>query len=807
MKNELGNNNFPLQRVSNATKESADWYASCCDWIIAKGVGMRQNGELQRKYDILEGNIDREDYKNILNPYNATDEKYTKFPATMKNYDMMKGILRRFVSEYLKSLHEFIIGANNPDIVLGKNAKLKEELAAMVEEKIAARIQEAYQQFVEQGGDVTQFNPQTAIDIEGFIKDFNKNYIDETSAQAQEIFNVIRDITDDALLYSKCYFDFVAFGECYSYTDVVGSTLIKRHISAIDAYPINTDNTFREDDGMFACRRKLSYQQLMDEFDKDLDKDQRKFLETYYSNTGDGTASASLSFATYESYFPDVCQKYSTTERNSFTKGNKMMRDYNDGLYDVWHTVWRGEIRRSIVTYVNEMSILSSRVEDGDYVLNKAMGDISIEHVYEPQVYECVRIGGRHDAIYPYKARAIAFNRGGKLPYNGLNEILPGFGKFSIVEIVFPFQVFRNIVYYHREMAISKAKSDILIIPISLLGADHDSTIHKMIADNVLYVDDSNDHSLQRAQNIRMVSAQNTEYITYLTNLIDNIETVAKNQVDMTPQRYGEIANTAGKGTTEEAINRGSMGSVIIEYVMDCMRERDYARDLDMSKYAWIDGLNTSYRDSNNDLKYVSLDIDLHMYADYVIKAKNSAKETEKFQQLKQFAFSAAQNGDLNMAIAAIESDNVGAAVKLMKEFSAKKDEMERAAGEQAKEIERMKQEFELARIAAKGEQDRLTEEVKGTLEAEVQLIKADANMVSFENGVSEANKQAGINRLEGARNQVQREKIEAGRENSYLDAFGKAQDRKLKEKDIDTKLKIAETNRNKYDKPKTKAK
>ena len=41
------------------------------------------------------------------------------------------------------------------------------------------------------------------------------------------------------------------------------------------------------------------------------------------------------------------------------------------------------------------------------------------------------------------------------------------------------------------------------------------------------------------------------------------------------------------------------------------------------------------------------------MYADYVIKAKNSIKEQEKLDQLKQFAFSAAQNGDLTAAVAA----------------------------------------------------------------------------------------------------------------------------------------------------------
>lgn len=72
----------------------------------------------------------------------------------------------------------------------------------------------------------------------------------------------------------------------------------------------------------------------------------------------------------------------------------------------------------------------------------------------------------------------------------------------------------------------------------------------------------------------------------------------------MTPQRYGEIANSAGKGVTDEAVIRGSMGSVIIEFIFDKMRERDYQAEMDYTKLAWIDGLNTSYK-----LKMVILDI------------------------------------------------------------------------------------------------------------------------------------------------------------------------------------------------------
>lgn len=807
MRSEFQMFDFPQQRVPNSRKKEADWYAACCDWVIAQGQNNRDSSQLEIKYGILQGKIPDEFYKKILNPYNATNEKYKRFPATMRNYDLMKGIIRRYVSEYIKNPHDFIVGANNAEVVLARNAKLRQELAVIVQQKIAARIQQSYQDWVNGGNDPQQFNPQTALDVEAFVQEFNENYIDDISAQGQQILNVIKDITEDTLFYARAYFDFVTFGETYTYTDIVGDKIVKRVVSPRDAFPVNTDNIFREDDDMFAERRKLTYQQIIDEFDEYLDDKQKEFLETYYAKHS-ANAPMELAFNVYESYFPDVCKKYSKEDRELFKKEPNMMRDNNPDLYDVWHVVWRGEVRRCIVTYVNEVGLIDTRIEEDDYELSPSTGDVSLDYIYEPQVYECTRIGTRNDAIYPYGARAIAFNRKGKLPYNGINELLPGFGKFSIVDIVTPYQVFYNIVAYHREMTLAKNKLNILMMAKSLLGVKPEETIYKMLADGILYIDDTNDQGMLRAQQVRILQTNIGDYLNQLGNLLIEIKQAASEQVDMTPQRYGEIANSAGKGVTEEAVMRGSMGTVIIEFMMDCMRERDYNRDMDYTKLAWVDGLDTSYRDVDGNLKYISLDVDKHIYADYIIKAKNSVKEQDKLRQLQQYAFSAAQNGDNMMAIAAIEGDNVAAITKLIKKFQEQKDAHEKEVQQLEQQTEQMKQQFELQKIQAKGEEDRKTKELEGYLDQQIELIRADANMISYNAEVGDENKEAGLNRLDVARARVEQEKVGIERQRNILDTFNKERDRQVKMHDIDTKLKIAKENKNRYDfKSKAKSK
>lgn len=795
---------FPQQRVPNSEKKKASWYANCCDWIIGKAVGLRDHSELVKKYDILHGKIPGEFYKKILNPYNATKEKYTRFPAEMRNYDLIKGNIRRYISEYTKNEHIFIVGANNPEVVFARDAKLREEISILLQNAIAAEIQRSFQEYLNQGGDPKEFNPQEAVDIEAFIEKFNDDYIDEISQQGANILDVIRDITEDTLFYTRLYNDYISFGECYTYADVVGTKLVKRVVNPLDAFPIPNSEQFVEDYDMFCERRKLSLQQILDEFDEYLTDKDREFLDVYYGQGNIGSP-IELRFNNYASYYGDVCDKFTHEERNLFHDNPIMVRDYNGGLYDVYHVVWRGSERQAIVTYVNEAGVIAQRVESDDYQLNPLTGDVSIEYVYTPQVYESVRIGTRNDAIYPYKARAIAYNRDGKLPYNGLMELLPGYGKFSLVEILTPYQVFYNIVSYSREMAIAKNKLSVLLLPKSLLGKNPEDTIYKMLADGVLYIDDSNDQGMLRAQQVRMLQVTIGEYIKQLTELLSEIEQSAKLAADMTPQRYGEIANSAGKGTTQEAIARGSMGTVIVEYMMDCIRERDYARDMDYSKLAWIDGLDTSYRDSNDKLKYLSLDVNSHIYADYVVKAKNSIVEKEKLDALRQLAFNASQNGDIRSAVAAIEGDNVAEVRKLIDKFQTAKEQYELQAKQMDQQLEEMRQQFELQKIEAKGNEDRKTLQLEGYIKQQIELIRADANMISYDNGVAEEAKQAGMERLEDKRSQVAREKNNLERQKMVLDLYNKERDREVKEKDIDTKLAIAKENKNRYDVPKSK--
>ena len=799
------NVNFPQQRVPYSQKQKAEWYANCIDYVIDMGMGCNDRTDTEQKLNILHDNIPNSFYRKTLNPYNSSEERFTRFPATMRNLDIMSDVIRRYVSEYYKGIHEFTVGANNPEIVLKKNAKLKEEIGILAsqafKQEFEKRLKELQSQAQQQGTPPDQVNIQEAMpDPQKFIEDFNAKYIDDESRQGQEILNYIRSCTADTMIYLSAFFDYVSLGECYTYSEIRGEKIIKEHIPVMDAYPIPNGEFFVEDHDMFARRMLLSYPQIIDMFDDVLTKEDRHFLETYYAHNTK-TGPTQLMYSKYFESYPDVCEKFTKEERELFKKQPVRIESVNNNLFEVWHVVWRGEARKGILTYVNEVGLISTRVVDESYVLNTEQGDMSIEWAYEPQVYEGYRIGSRSTAIYPIKARAIAYERDGKLPYNGIMEVLPFMGKFSIIHLITPYQIMRNIFSYHREMVIAKNKMLILVIPKSLVTDNAEETVYRMAAEGTLLVDDSEDTTAQKVANIRLLNAQMGDYIAQITQLMEATKQEAWDTVDMNAQRYGDIAQSAGAATTQEAVARSSMGSVIIVQVFDEMRKRDYQRDIDFAKLAFIDGLETSYFDEEGKRRYISLDVNSFVYSDYGIHVENSGKSQDKIRELKQWAFSAAQNGDLDMALAAITGDNIAQIKATIEKFN----EIKRQHEEQMKQVDAQLKEEEiqnkLREIAAKGQQDKELEDLKFQHEMALKYIDVDMSMLGTQGNEAEQAKNRLAAISEDNKSRIEQQKIDLQRQQMQSEIYNRAADRAVKMEDIKSKERIAKTNKNKYDK------
>lgn len=799
---------FPQQKISGEEKAKADWYANSIDYIISLGESMNDRSNVGVRLDILHGNLPDDLYRKTLNPYNTNKEKYKNFPATLRNYDIMSDIVRRYIGEYFKGNHDFVVGANNPDIVINRDAALKKKILEVAEKAFQQEFQKRYQQLVQeaqqQGKSPDSVDPQSAIpDKEEFINKFNEDYIDKESKQGQDILNYVRDLTNDLQIYLTNFFNYCALGECYSYADVRNHKIYKEAVPVIEAYPIPNNNMMIEDHDMFARKIMMSYNQIIDMFDDELDATDKNYLEKYYSNYTDKSPNKVLNFREFYKAYAGVCDKFNDEERNFFKQNNLAPYEANGNLFEVWHVVWKGFAKRGILTYINNIGMQDQRIVEEDYQLNPEAGDIDISWEWETQVYEGYRIGTRYTGIYPIKARPITYQRDGKLPYNGIMEVIPYMGQFSIINIITPFQVFRNIVAYHQEMVIAKNKMMIMLLPKSLVSDNPEDAIYKMAADGVLPIDDEEDTAGVKMQNIRMLNVNMGQYITELTNLKEQIKIEARELVDMNAQRYGQIAQSAGASTTENAISQSSTGSIVIFQMYDEFRRKDYNRDIDFAKLAFIDGLDTSYNDNNTGKRrYLSLDVNSFVNSDYSVTVRNNGKELDKIRQLKQWAFSAAQNGDLEAALSAIVGDNVAAISDNIKKFTELRRKHEEMMKQVDQQIQAEANQMKLQEIAAKGEQDRQTLALKAQYDLQLEYAKGDIALLGDKNPSNDEFAAANITKLqEETKRAIEQSKIQLEREKIAVDSYNAAADRQVKREEMKNDLRIARTNKNKYDK------
>lgn len=800
---------FPKQQVDAATKAKPDWYANSIDYIIGLGLSLNDRTETETMLNVLHGDLPQEFYKKTLNPYNATNERFKRFPATLRNYDIMSDIIRRYIGEYFKGTHDFAVGANNPDIVFERNQALKEKVMQAAQQAFQQEFERKYKEAVEQaqgqGQSPESINPQEVMpDPEEFIAKFNQDYIDRESKQGQDILNYIRDLTNDAQIYLTAFFNYCSLGECYTYTELRGNKIIKECVPAIEAFPIPNNQFMVEDHDMFARRIMMSYNQILDTFEDDLtDKDKGYLNDLYNTSASASTKVVQLGWNQLFEKYPDVCGKFTDEERKLYKPQPLTPSDNNSNLYEVWHVVWKGFARQGILTYTNQLGFQEQRIVEENYEFNPEAGDIDIEWKYKTQVYEGYRIGTRYNGIYPVKARPILYERKGKLPYNGIQELLPYFGKFSIIQIITPFQVLRNIISYHQEMVIAKNKMLILLLPKSLVASETEDAIYRMAADGVLPINDEEDAAGVKMQNIRLLNANMGQYITELSNLNEAIKQEARELVDMNAQRYGQIAQSAGASTTQNAISQSSTGSVLIFQMFDLLRCADYNRDLDFAKCAYIEGLETSYIDKTTGKKhFLSLDVNSFVNSDYSTTVRNNGKEMDKIQQLKQWAFSAAQNGDLESALAAIQGDNVATIADNIRQFS----EIRRQHEEQMKQMDQAIQEqanqMKLQEIAAKGEQDRQTLALKAQYDLQLEYAKGDIALLGDTNPQNDDYAKTQLTKLqEESKKASEAAKLQLERQKLAMDAYNKAADRQVKREEMANQLKIAKTNKNKYDK------
>ena len=117
-------------------------------------------------------------------------------------------------------------------------------------------------------------------------------------------------------------------------------------------------------------------------------------------------------------------------------------------------------------------------------------------------------------------------------------------------------------------------------------------------------------------------------------------------------------------------------------------------------------------------------------------------------------------------------------------------------------QIQEQANQMKLAEIQAKGDQDRQTLALKAQYDLQLEYAKGDIALLGDQNSNNDAIATANLTRLqEETKRAIEQSKVQLEREKLAIDSYNAAADRQIKREEMKNDLKIARTNKNKYDK------
>jgi len=690
----------PDHLIITSKKMKPEWYKNTLNYYVGLAISYKDIAELDRQRRAFGGSLDSSDYHFVLNPYNFTEDRFANLPGRLRNYDIIQPVWRRYMGEYSKSTHNFT--------VIGVNPEVENQFENGLMEMVNGKVRQLAANALNAEGIDSGIKSKDVSNVDDAVRSHKATYKQTRAMLANERLDILNHTTGDETIRLRCYSDWINYSEFYTVRDVRHDDVYKEAVPVEEYYAIDNGKEFVEDNDAGVRIRQMTIPQILEYFGTDLTKTEYNYLRDLSLQYAKGIYTVKGSLI----YNPN------NVEIDGQSKsGLDPLKDYkfcdSQGYLDVIHTVYKTQIPTRILTFINPLGEeLQTEVTDS-YKIDPSIGDIGIEIVYRNRVWGQYRLGEEASGVY-MKPKEIDVQRTDinnnnicKLPYNGRRRLFPGFPSHGILKTLMPYQIFINILYLTRERAIAKNHGKIMTIPQSFINSngnlEDEEKIYYMLADGKLYVDDTGPNFANAIQGLKSVETGDGDYILGLGALIQETKLSAQEDVDMNRQRFGETAPSDGKYTTQQALIRSSLGSAIINDLFAKTFEKDYDADMDYSKVAWINGKKGTYLNSDRQVAFFDINGTEHAETSFGIFATGGQVEQEKIDQLKEFAFSAGQNGDLLIAAQAVNLNDSGK----LQEHIEKYDQLVQTRNENAAKseqesnqaVEQIKQQNEQAKI------------------------------------------------------------------------------------------------------------
>lgn len=692
---------YPRQKTSSTAKNTRDKVTgitpaeATIDYFIDESIESSNRELILSYYRLLEGIIDERHYNYVLNPFNTTVDRYKRFGATLRNFDILSPVINLYSGEFSQRFKNIQVLDSNPT----DDNRYKESLNKTVNQYYN---QQAINQLNALGIE-TNKESQEQAPLEEQVEQLNRDFDDNRVISGQEILDYIHYDQDLEDKYQDAYRDWLISGVTCTYKGIFHDDIDFEVVPPWELImPTTMRTNFIEDAEWLVRRQVFSSNQIIDRWHDKLSDDDVDWLE---KQTIDGTGGPSTTgYVSLPTQWISDKQQYSQ---------HSLLKEVNGT--EVYHVQHRSMQKVGVLTYTDELGQVEETEVDDTYKLNKEAGDISIEWGWISEVREGWRIGDESRHIYmdvqPLEYNRMALNNSSeqKLSYNG--RVSKGVtGKpLSIISAGENYQIIYNTLHYQFEKIVNKNKDKIAVIPQGLIpkgvgGWDEEKFMYYAHANSMMVVDETSPTAAIAMQGIKVLDMSLGAYAKEAIELMQSVKAEWWEAIGMNRQRYGDSKASDGKGVTEQAIYRSAIISEELNRKFEKFQEKDYAGLLDISKIAYLQGKKAKYVNSDGREAFLRMNPDdavYHLETDYNIHVLNSKRESEKIAMAKEYGFSLGQNGDTSAMMELLDINNFAKTKEVIAKMDAMNKQVaadaQQSAQESAEGIAKLKSDSEQA--------------------------------------------------------------------------------------------------------------
>ena len=446
------------------------------------------------------------------------------------------------------------------------------------------------------------------------------------------------------------------------------------------------------------------------------------------------------SFTTTNQLFKDI---YGRTSFDNILSNHSSDRDlsFSDSV-DEYTIYYRSETENNILTRVNQLGQLVELIVPEDYELNAELGDLELKSKWINEIYKQVLIGDEHHGIYikPEPIEMQIYDEKGnvKLPVVGNKGMLRDMRINPIPRRILPAMVLYRIFNLHIERQLAKYKSPVELIPKGLLAAQDGNLkanwFYKL-ADSTMIYDEQKFSGTELKNAYQIVGNPGIgNIIRDLIDLRDSIKAEAWELANMNDARFGSSSPSTTVRNNEQNLYRAKLGALLMVTTFNNMLGRLHQLTLDYGTVVYNEGVSGSLMGADRTIKHFNIPGGKLTNCKFGIFVTNSVLEKGKLDEYKKLAFASAQNGDPQLADAAIASDHVPEIRKAIRKFSElnqKLKEEQAALDRQSQEaIAKQNAEVQQKAIDARLAEIKLKEQMITDRDIEVANIKNKESII-----------------------------------------------------------------------------